>query len=89
MPRRRRTWPALLFAAAVTAAGAQTLEKSSVRTASHDVPLEIARPAGAGPHVPVLYIHARRGFEDEDREQHREISAVSHSSPPRHASPIV
>lgn len=75
MLRSSRTWPALLFAAVVTAAGAQTLEKSSVRSASYDVPLEIARPAGPGPHVPVLYIHARRGFEDEDREHLRELAA--------------
>jgi carboxymethylenebutenolidase len=71
----RRIGLALLLAASMAAAGAQTLEKSSVRSANYDVPLEIARPAGPGPHLPVLYIHAKRGFEDEDREHLRELAA--------------
>lgn len=48
--------------------GAQTIEKASVRHGAVEVPVEIARPAGAGPWPPVLYIHAKRGFEDVDRD---------------------
>lgn len=38
------------------------------------VPVEVAIPAGAGPFLPVLYIHARRGFQDVDREQMKRIA---------------
>ena len=56
------------------AAGAQTIEKSSVRHGSTDVPVEIARPAGTGPWPPVLYIHAKRGYEDVDRQHIRALA---------------
>ena len=52
-------------------AAAQTLEKYSASTGKYDVPLEVAKPAHSGPHPPVLYIHARRGLEDEDRAHMR------------------
>ena len=55
-------------------AGAQTIEKSSVRHGSTDVPVEIARPAGTGPWPPVLYIHAKRGYEDVDRQHIRALA---------------
>lgn len=57
------------------AAVAEPLEKSTVSTGKYDVPLEIARPAGPGPFPPVLYIHAKRGFEEEDRAHMRELAA--------------
>lgn len=63
-----------LAAGSVIAAAAQTLDKSTVRTARYEVPVEIARPAGPGPFPPVLYIHAKRGFEDEDRAHLRELA---------------
>jgi carboxymethylenebutenolidase len=59
----------------MVAAQAQTLETSSVATSKYSVPVEIARPAGSGPFPPVLYIHAKRGFEDSDREHLRELAA--------------
>ena len=64
-----------LLATLAALAGAQTLERASVRTPSHEVPIEIARPAGPGPFPPLLYIHARRGFEDEDRAHLHELAA--------------
>ena len=51
------------------------IEKASARAGGHEVPLEVARPAGPGPHPPVLYIHAKRGFEDEDRAHMRDLAA--------------
>jgi len=51
------------------------LEKSSVSTGKYEVPLEVARPPGSGPFPPVLYIHAKRGFENEDRAHMRELAA--------------
>lgn len=59
----------------IAAAQAQTLEKASVATLQYPVPIEIARPAGSPPFPPVLYIHAKRGFEDEDRAHLRELAA--------------
>ena len=35
---------------------------------------QVARPAGRGPWPPVLYIHAKRGFEDIDREHMRALA---------------
>jgi carboxymethylenebutenolidase len=56
------------------AAAAQPLEAYEVSTGRYDVPVEVAKPAGSGPFPPVLYIHARRGFEDEDRAHMRELA---------------
>jgi carboxymethylenebutenolidase len=75
---RRSAWLALGAAIApwlAAVAQAQTLEKSSVATPQYTVPVEIARPAGSPPFAPVLYIHAKRGFEDEDRAHLRELAA--------------
>jgi carboxymethylenebutenolidase len=77
---------ALSLALAVTLAAAPAsasdagapppLERAVARApAGHEVPLEIARPAGPGPYPPLLYIHAKRGFEDEDRAHLRELAA--------------
>lgn len=73
------TWAAAALLASVppaAAADAPPLQRGSVRApAGHEVPIEIARPAGPGPFPPVLYVHARRGFEDEDRAHLRELAA--------------
>jgi carboxymethylenebutenolidase len=63
-----------LATAAAAPAVAQVVEKSTVRSGDVDVPIEVARPAGAGPFAPLLYIHARRGLEDEDRSKMRELA---------------
>lgn len=65
-----------LAAATCAPAFAQALEKSTVRSGDVDVPIEVARPAGAGPFAPLLYIHARRGLEDEDRKKMRELAGM-------------
>lgn len=58
-------------------AGAQLIEKAVARHGSTDVPVEIARPTGKGngPWPAVLYIHAKRGFEDVDRAHLRALAA--------------
>jgi carboxymethylenebutenolidase len=63
----------LLLLACIGAA-AQPLERFEVDAGRYTVPVEVAKPAGAGPYPPVLYIHARRGFEDEDRAHMRELA---------------
>lgn len=80
MTRAARTIPALLLATLgtlatlATSAGAQTLQTSTVRHGTTEVPVEIARPAGRGPWPAVLYIHAKRGYEDVDREHIRALA---------------
>lgn len=56
------------------AAHGVTLEKAAVKNADVEVPIEIARPAGAGPFPPLLYVHARKGFEEEDRTNLRALA---------------
>ena len=76
----KRWLPALLLAALATLTtlpgltAAQVIEKSTVRHGSTEVPVEIARPEGRGPWPPVLYIHAKRGYEDVDREHIRALA---------------
>ncbi len=68
--------PIVLLAALLAAqAHAQTLDSSVVRNGDVEVPVELARPAGAGPFPPVLFIHARRGYEDEERAHVRELAS--------------
>jgi carboxymethylenebutenolidase len=65
----------LLLCCWAQAAAAPPLEKATASTGRYEVPIEVARPAGAGPFPPVLYIHAKRGFEEEDRAHMRALAA--------------
>jgi len=65
----------MLGASIACAAQAQSTEKFTVTSGAVEVPIEVARPAGRGPFAPVLYIHAKRGFEDVDREHMRALAA--------------
>lgn len=40
-----------------------------------EVPAEVATPAGKGPFPPVLFIHAKRGYEGDERAHIRELAA--------------
>lgn len=40
-----------------------------------EVPIEVARPVGKGPFPPVLFIHAKRGDEGDERAHVRELAA--------------
>ena len=51
-----------------------SVERATVKTGTVDVPVEIAIPEGKGPFPPVLYVHARRGYEDPDRAHIRELA---------------
>mgnify|MGYP004700976075 CR=1 FL=1 len=60
-------WPA--------AASGVNLGKATIKAADgSEVPVEIATPAGKGPFPPLLYIHAKRGYADEDRAHVRELA---------------
>jgi carboxymethylenebutenolidase len=39
-----------------------------------DVPTEVAIPAGKGPFPPVLFIHAKRGYDDNERRHITELA---------------
>ncbi len=52
------------------------LSKATIKAADgSEVPVEIAKPAGKGPFPPVLFIHAKRGYEGDDRAHVRELAA--------------
>ena len=65
----------LLLGVAAAALAEVRVQKAIVRAAGADLPVEIAIPAGNGPFPPVLYVHARRGYEDPDRAHIRELAA--------------
>ncbi len=58
---------ALLFASQLVQAGEVQLRKITVKSGDVDVPAEIAIPGGKGPFPPVLYIHAKRGYDEVDQ----------------------
>jgi carboxymethylenebutenolidase len=73
---RAAVTPLALLAALLPAlAPAQAVETLTLRNKDVEVPAELARPAGAGPFPPLLFIHARRGYEDEERAHVRELAA--------------
>lgn len=72
--RTERFLAALLAGVATVAAAQVEVRKQTLRAGTVDVPLEIAIPAGRGPFPPVLYVHARRGFEDADRAHIRTLA---------------
>ena len=74
MQHPSRYWLALLLPMLAALASAQTIEKPSVRHGTTEVPVEIARPAGRGPWPALLYIHAKRGYEDVDRDHIRALA---------------
>ena len=68
-------WLVILFAASAAAAPAQVeVRKDALRAGDVEVPIEIAIPAGKPPFPAVLYVHARRGFEDPDRAHIRALA---------------
>jgi carboxymethylenebutenolidase len=72
-----RLAPSLALAAALAAATALAdarIERATLKTPSAEVPIEVAIPAGKGPFPPVLYVHARRGYEDPDRAHIRTLA---------------
>ena len=51
------------------------VQKGSLQSGKIEVPYEVARPQGAGPFPPVLYIHAKRGYDEVDRAHIEELAA--------------
>lgn len=67
----------LVLAASITALPALgvTLEKTTIRSGDIDVPVEIAVPSGKGPFPPVLFIHAKRGIDQNEQKHIAELAA--------------
>jgi len=67
---------ALLLAAllAPIAAADVAVREVTLRSGEVDVPLQIAVPEGKGPFPPVLFIHAKRGIDDNERRHITELA---------------
>jgi len=76
---KRRIIAAAILASALSApafASEVEVSKASIKAADgSEVPVEIATPAGKGPFPPVLFIHAKRGYEGDERAHVRELAA--------------
>ena len=71
----KQTFLALLLTASATAhAAGVTIEQTTVKSGEVDVPLDIAIPAGKGPFPPVLFIHAKRGVDENERKHITELA---------------
>lgn len=66
---------ALLFASQLVQAGDVQLRKIAIKSGDVDVPVEIATPSGKGPFPPVLYIHAKRGYDEVDQRHIATLAA--------------
>lgn len=52
------------------------VSKTTIKAADgSEVPVEIATPSGKGPFPPVLFIHAKRGYEGDERAHIKELAA--------------
>ena len=66
-----------LFAGGIsTAAAAESvsLRQITLKNGEVDIPVEIAVPSGTGPFPPVLFIHAKRGWDDNERRHITELA---------------
>jgi len=71
-----RIFSLLLLALASHAALAKeiTVQQTTVKSKDVDVPVDIALPAGKGPFPPVLFIHAKRGIDENERKHITELA---------------
>lgn len=69
---------AILASTLTASVHARDIELRSITIKSADgteVPAEVAQPASKGPFPPVLFIHAKRGYEGDERAHVRELAA--------------
>jgi len=50
------------------------IRKVTLRSGDIDIPMEVAVPAGKGPFPPVLFIHAKRGYDENERRHITELA---------------
>jgi carboxymethylenebutenolidase len=66
---------ALTFTLSAAAhAASPTIEQTTVRSGDVEVPVYIATPAGKGPFPPVLFIHAKRGIDENEQKHIAELA---------------
>lgn len=63
----------LLICSGLTHAAVQ-LEKALLKTPGAEVPVDIAIPSGKGPFPPVLFIHAKRGIDENEIKHITELA---------------
>lgn len=69
-----RLLPVVLLAAFQLPAFAG-VEKGFLTSGAIEVPYEVAQPRGKGPFPPLLYIHAKRGYDEIDRAHIEQLAA--------------
>ncbi len=73
----RGSWQCVALAIGLAAAPAWAdvrVERTAVKSGAVEVPVEVAVPEGKGPFPAVLYVHAKRGYEDDDRRHVRTLA---------------
>lgn len=73
----RQVWLFLLALAAgsAQAAGAVSVTQTTIKSADGtEVPVSVATPAGKGPFPPVLFIHAKRGIDENEQKHIAELA---------------
>ena len=72
----KRSVLAILFVAATASQVlAVSVEQTTIKAAGIEIPVAIAVPAGTGPFPPVLFIHAKRGIDENERRHITELAA--------------
>lgn len=70
---RKLLWILALLAAPAWAGNVE-VRKIILKSGDVDVPVEVAVPEGKGPFPPVLFIHAKRGYEEAERRHITELA---------------
>ena len=70
----RRLLSFLLLLVPVATSAASHIDTITLKNGDVDIPVEIAVPDGPGPFPPVLFIHAKRGYDDAERGHIRELA---------------
>ncbi len=65
---------ALALVAPLAAASTVKVEQLTIRANEVEIPLDVAVPAGKGPFPPVLFIHAKRGIDENERRHIAELA---------------
>jgi len=62
------------LAAQSIAAAEVSIQQTSIKSRDVEVPVDIAMPSGKGPFPPVLFIHAKRGIDENERKHITELA---------------
>ena len=64
----------LCLGLAAVQAAAVTITQTTLKANGVDIPVDVAVPVGPGPFPPVLFIHAKRGIDENERKHIRELA---------------